>query len=288
MTQLGTLVTVASKREAIKVGTAARTVGVPLVVDSGAWSNFTGAANISVDDHIAWLKANWQHGARHVGLDVIGNAEATYRNWKKERDAGLAVEPTVHFGTDPSFVDKYLRYGLATEWVNLGGMAHLQKDKKGHRQLAAWCAAVMRRCPKGTLFHGLGATTPGVNDLVTFDAVDSTYWLQVHRWHRLALFDPDRRDYIAIPRQLQSKEWMNGRYQKLGKNSGFLQKHYGVTAQYVLNASDEQMIDLAVKSMWIWGQFYSNRANKSILVYLAGSGPTHFPYLIRYNKKGND
>jgi hypothetical protein len=287
MSELGTLVTVANKREALKVGTLAREVGIPLVVDSGAWSNFTGAAKITVTDHINWLSENWQTGARHIGLDVIGNPDGTFTNWKKEREAGLAVEPTIHFGTDPRTVDKYLAEGLATEWVNLGGMAHLQKYPGKIRQLAAWCAAVIVRCPEGTKFHALGATTPALNNLVTFDAVDATYWLQVHTWKRLGLFNPDTTEYVGITRQTQSKHFMAGQYQRIGKHSNFLKKHYGVSGQDVLNASEELMIDLAIKSMWLWGEHYGKRSGKNILVYLAGSGPTHFPYLKKYNLKGN-
>jgi hypothetical protein len=282
---LGTLVTVASPREASKNSKAATEAGIPLIVDSGAWSNFTGAANVTVNDHMQYLTQNWVAGARHLALDVIGEPQKSFANWVTERDAGLAVEPTIHYGTDPTLIDSYLRKGLATEWINLGGMAHLQSIKSLHRKMASWSAAVIKRCPSGTKFHALGGTTPGLNHLIKFDAVDSTYWLQVMKFGTVSVFDPSVPRWVGIPRGLRKRQWKNGQYQRLGRLGELLRERHNVSASEVLAMSEDELIILAMEAHCQLGDHFEKRHGHKMNVYLAGSGSKHYEDMKRLNQK---
>ena len=283
--KLGTLVTVANQREAIKNSREAMSRGIPVIVDSGAWSNFTGAANVTVEQHAEYLRANWIKGARHIALDVIQDPEGSYRNWLTERRMGLDVEPTIHYGTPPEFVDKYLDEGLGTEWINLGGMAHLQSKTSLHRKLAAWSAAVVRRCPAGTKFHALGGTTPGLNHLMRYDGVDSTYWLQCRKFGDTILFDGTAPKWIVVPRGLRKKDWNNGRVQRLGRLSQTLQKAFGVSATEVLAASDDQLTELTIIAHKQFGEHFEQRHGHNMVVYLAGSSVKEYDLLSKLNKE---
>jgi hypothetical protein len=285
--QLGALVTVANERDAVRDTKAADALGIPVIVDSGAWSNFTGAANVTVDRHIAYLRANWSEKARHIGLDVIGDAEATFRNWCEERDAGLAVEPTIHYGTDPTFIDRYLKRGLGTQWVNLGGMAHLQSDRKLHRTLAAWSAAVIRRCPPGTRFHALGAVTPGFNNLLAIHGVDSTYWLQIFKYNAVPIFEVGPARWTVVPRGARMRDWKQGKYQRLGKLGPTLSRLYGVSASEVLDMSEEQLVELSVSAHCRFGDHYEQLHGHRMTVYLAGSRVSAYYPMIERMNRGN-
>lgn len=281
--RLGTLVTVANPREAIRNSAAALEAGIPLIVDSGAWSNFTGSANVTVKDHISYLKDNWIKDARHISLDVIKDADGSFRNWATERDAGLAVEPTIHYGVDPSYVDRYVRIGLATEWVNLGGMAHLQRRKGLHRKMASWCAAVIARAPTETRFHGLGAATPGLNDLIKLDACDSTYWMQAARFGVFPVFDSATARFVQVPRNVKNHAWMNGKYQRLGKLGDILTANLQVSATEVLAMTVDQLNHLSMISHCQFAEHYERRHGHTMTVYLAASGLRHYPEIQQLN-----
>src|SRR5690606_25591985 len=97
--------------------------GVPVVWDSGAFSAFTGKARVDLDQHTEWVKAN-DHGnplVRFVGLDVIGDADATLDNYRRQRAAGANVEPTIHYGEPLDQVDRLLDAGVP-DWFNVGGL----------------------------------------------------------------------------------------------------------------------------------------------------------------------
>lgn len=283
--KLGTLVTVANPREAMRNAEEATKRDIPVIVDSGAWSNFTGAASVTLEDHATYLKANWVDGARHIALDVIQDPDGSYRNWLTERRLGLDVEPTIHYGTPPEFIDKYLDEGLGSEWVNLGGMAHLQGKRHLHRKLAAWSAAIMNRCPVGTKFHALGGTTPGLNHLIAYHGVDSTYWLQVHKWNTVPLFDHETPKWVVVPRGLKGKDWKNGKSQRLGRLSATLQRSFGVSATDVANMGDSDLTELAFISHRQFGRHFEERHGHKMIVYLAGSSIKEYEIIEKLNQE---
>lgn len=90
-------------------------------LDSGAWSVFAGAIKpIDVREFIEWHKAADFPFALRAGLDVIGDGQASYDNWRACKDAGLDVFPTWHAG-EP--LDLLKKYAEQAPFFALGGLA---------------------------------------------------------------------------------------------------------------------------------------------------------------------
>lgn len=264
----------------------ARASGLRSILDSGAWSVFNAGAFIDPKAHAAYvndIKAD-HPSTRFVGLDVIGDEEASYRNWMDQRALGAPVEPTVHFGSDPALVDRYLDAGLVTDgagerWVNCGGMVAASSRPSWIRPTMAWVAAVRRRLPEDVKIHGLGMTTPAANDLVRFDSVDSTYWLVSYaRFRNLPLFDPDKRAWILLQLMTSSAAYTAESRATFRGHGRLLRERYGVTAREVWGMTDSERLALSVQSHAYFADAYRarHRTPDSPIVYLAGapSSPT--------------
>lgn len=92
------------------------------MLDSGAYSAFRKKVTIDIDDYVQFVK---DHSARFetcVNLDVIGDGEASYNNWKYLCSKGIDVMPVYHIGTDEKWLVKYLQ---DTDYIGLGAVAKL-------------------------------------------------------------------------------------------------------------------------------------------------------------------
>lgn len=270
---LGVLVTLAQPKQAAANAHAAHLAGLPVVVDSGAWSVFTGSVTMDVTRH-GDLVERWGASDRFVGLDVIGDGDASWANWRVARERGLAVEPTIHYGTDPKALDRYVSFGLATDWVNLGGVVAFQKSEVQTQRVASWCAAVMIRHPD-LRYHGLGCTAAPLNRLVPFSAVDSTYWLAFGRFRQLKLFDPDAGQWVTfyVPRKGKTKELMEQSW-KRGRHYGrLLLETYGVGLDFLRSATDDELSRVAIMAQMVFAKYFRKLHSSEFVCYLAGAGP---------------
>jgi hypothetical protein len=222
--------------------------------------------------------------ARFLALDVIGDEEATWRNWVLQRRAGARVEPTIHFGAEPLLVRRFLTYGLARmpdgrAWINVGGLVAGQSNPKMHRQMAAWSAAVRREVerikPKyEVLIHGLGTTTPAVNDLVRFDGVDSSYWLvSLARYRTLPLFDPEKRRWARALVANAKAEYVRASKADIHAMARTLRRHYATTPAELLAMTDPERLALSLRSHAYFADAYRRRHGRydTPIVYLAGA-----------------
>ena len=62
---------------------------IDLFLDSGAFSAWSSGTNISMDDYIDFIIENKQYITVYSNLDVIGDAEATWRNQSLMERKGL-------------------------------------------------------------------------------------------------------------------------------------------------------------------------------------------------------
>ncbi len=144
-----------------------------VAVDSGAFSVWNSAGG-SVD----WS----EHGKRYrsflreyagrfdfaVGLDVIGDAEASLQAWEVMTAEGFDVVPVWHEGDPLEHLDAY---GPADRLVGLG-RTEGRDDKK--KSLAFYDAAFNRH-PSGK-FHALGNARPDQLELYPFSSFDAVTW----------------------------------------------------------------------------------------------------------------
>lgn len=160
-----------------------------LFIDSGAYSAETKGAHISVYQYLSFLK-RWKPYLDVIcGLDVIGNAEATWHNQKVMEDWGQEPIPTFHFGEDYKWLVKYVeRYSH----MALGGQVGQSTE-----QLIKWLDEVWDQYLTNdeglpiVKVHAFGVTSPDIMNRYPWHSVDSTSWLLAAATGKAILCDKD-------------------------------------------------------------------------------------------------
>lgn len=245
--------------------------GVPVILDSGAFSVLNSGASINMSEHTDWVQQWHQMNTTGtqllcVALDVIGDHEATIRNYEKQIDRGAIVVPTLHYPTDPKEVSRYAE--SPSGWINLGGM--VRYFSKSHlKNVIAWCAAAINHARRyGLKVHGLGATPPEIHWSIPFDSCDSTYWLSGSRFGQHSIFDPQIRDWRKI------KTTSKAAY----KYGPLLREYYGLLpsdldADTRGNEGRMRAERIAIQSHDVFAQTFRERHGSELIVHLAGGSP---------------
>jgi hypothetical protein len=188
-----------------------------LIGDSGAFSAHTSGTPIDIAEYADWVRRWREHLLWAASLDVIGDPDATWANWLLLRDRhGLATVPTVHAGSDPALLDRYVAEGASL--VGLGGMAG-----KGQAQRAfPWAVAMFKRARDlhpGVRYHLWGVTGRKFLDHLPAWSADSSGTLsRVVRYAALRMFDPGTGRDMTAP--------LNGR--GIYQHASVLRRVYGV------------------------------------------------------------
>jgi hypothetical protein len=158
-----------------------------LIGDSGAFSAYTAGATITVGEYAAWCRRWADHLMWRASLDVIGDPAASLGNWRALRDThGLDTIPTIHVGTDPSWIGAYATQGV--DFIGLGGMVGRPMPV-----IMRWAVAMMRhaadRYPH-VRFHGWGQAGRRFLDALPVYSADSSRSAVAYRFGILRLFDP--------------------------------------------------------------------------------------------------
>jgi len=167
-----------------------------LMLDSGAYSAWTQGQSINLDEYIAFvhqlLESYPDLDIEYVNLDVIGEGEASYRNWEEMRKSGLDPLPVYHPTTDTKWLEKYLD---RRDYIGLGGIAPLSDHKR-----VPILDRIFRRylVDKDGLplyrVHGMGMTSFGLMKRYPWYSVDSVSWLMKAAYGQ-----------IHVPRRTQGK-----------------------------------------------------------------------------------
>ena len=157
-----------------------------VIGDSGAFSAKSVGAEITTANLAAWAN-KWRHRLCWVAaLDVIGDAEATRRNWHEMVDEyGVPGVPTIHFGCPPETMDYYVERGV--DFIGLGGLV----GRPAPAQMR-WMVSMFRYARDkhpDLRFHGWGVTSRDALKLPFF-SVDSSGWTTGVRYGRVILRDP--------------------------------------------------------------------------------------------------
>lgn len=198
-----------------------RFAGLRVIGDSGAFSALHQGAEITVAQLSAWAD-KWRHRLCWVAaLDVIGNAEATRRNWHEMVDGhGVPGVPTVHFGAPPNALDYYGSRGV--DFVGLGGLV----GRPAPAQMR-WLVSMFkyqRDAWPDMRFHGWGITHAKALQLPFF-SVDSSGWGGGYRYGRLSLRDPNSATVFSID--------LDGTTTYEPGVARLLREHYGVNPSQV-------------------------------------------------------
>lgn len=243
----------------------------PLVWDSGAFSVFTGRAEVSIEDHTAWVlqeAAEGRQETRFIGLDVIGDPEGTLANYAAQRSAGAPVEPTIHYGDPIDQVDRLLEVAVP-EWINVGGIVpFLRGGNAHHRNIAAFIAAVRRRLPAEVRIHALGCSTPGVLRQVGVDAGDSSSWISSDKFGELSLFDDRAGRWKSIPVRHQTRGQQEAGWTSAYSIGRMLRRDYGVAPEEITSTTDRRFfLELAVQASDRFASWVSRIHDREFTMY---------------------
>lgn len=154
--------------------------------DSGAFSAQSVGAPIAYQQYADWIRRHRAVLFSYPALDVIGDAEATWNNYRRMKRDSLQPLPVYHFRTSMDYLKRYLDAG--ERYIALGGMVgSYGKDSK------QWIIRCFQEAEKyGAVFHGFGRTR--MDDLRDFPwySVDSSSFAAPARYGRVHLFDGHR------------------------------------------------------------------------------------------------
>lgn len=198
-----------------------------VIGDSGAFSALSQGVVIGNKELAEWGH-KWKHRLAWVAaLDVIGDADATRKNWVDlTRNYDLPGVPTMHFGSDPRTMDFYADQGV--DFMGLGGMVGHKSSKA---KLLRWLVQVFKYQQANhpeMRFHGWGVTAAELLR-VPFFSVDSFGWLASCKYGRLTLRDPRTGERIGV--------MMNGKDAYEPATARMLSHHYGVAPSQVARSS---------------------------------------------------
>lgn len=159
-----------------------------MLSDSGAFSAWRLGVDIDAAAYGRWVLANRRHiTGGVVTLDVIGDADATWRNTQTLLDMGIDdVIPVWHMGSTFDALARYLELGF--RHVGLGGMVG-----RPPTALHRWVGEAFRMAAgTDTLYHSFGRTTRSLVHDLPFYTLDSTTWKNGAKYGEMTLWDDSR------------------------------------------------------------------------------------------------
>jgi len=150
---------------------------VRFVLDSGAFTSWRSGKEIHLDDYCKFIEGLRITPWRYFTLDVIGNPEATMKNYQRMIDRGFSPVPIFTRGEDPSILEEYYK---TSDVVGVGGLVGTSGNKgfvKGVMEIIG-----SRRV------HWLGFTN--MNFLKHFKPYmcDSSSWESAARYGQMRLY----------------------------------------------------------------------------------------------------
>jgi len=169
--------------------------GVKLFLDSGAFSAWTKGIEIDIDEYIAFIKKWKKYIEVYSNLDVIGDAEGTYKNQKYMEKRGLKPLPVFHLQDDFSWLEKYLKEGY--KYLGIGGMAGKQTvSNRKYFLERLWDRIIDKNGLPIIKTHGFGMTSIDLIVRFPWYSVDSTSWLNASRMGNILVPKCNQNGYV--------------------------------------------------------------------------------------------
>lgn len=173
-----------------KVVNYANENGIPVFLDSGAFSAFSIGADIETKEYIDFCKEHRDKFETIAYLDAIGDHKKSMKNYEQMAEAGINGIPTYHTGEPFDFL-----YYLFDKWdyIAIGGLvpylgAHTAQTYKKSvlrflTKIHSEAAAAEKR------LHGFGVTTWNLIKSFPWYSVDSSTWMSGRKFGRAMTFD---------------------------------------------------------------------------------------------------
>jgi hypothetical protein len=142
-----------------------------IILDSGAYTAWTKGVKIDLDEYIQFIKDHSDIFDVYINLDVIGDPEGSFQNWKYMKKAGLDPLPVYHNGAPIHYLEAYME---ACDYIGFGAIAirHTTQRVMGLRHIWDKYLLDEQGNPKRKM-HGLGLTAIDIMTLFPWYSVDS-------------------------------------------------------------------------------------------------------------------
>lgn len=150
---------------------------IDVVLDSGAFSAANTGAPIGVLEYGRFVR---QYGGRFkwcASLDVIGDPQASYRQWRALQDlTGWRLVPVLHYGSDHRWIERYASDGAPR--MAFGGLVpHMAKLAHGRPDcpVTQWVSGAWEVAKQsGLVVHGFGVASPRIIAAYPWESCDSS------------------------------------------------------------------------------------------------------------------
>lgn len=157
-----------------------------IFLDSGAFTAFTQGEVIDIDEYINYIKKNKDSFQVYANLDVIGDSEATYKNWMYMKSKGTDPLPVIHYGSDKKYFDLYFKKHKV-DYLALGGLVPYTRRRTDLKKWLDHCFSLIKEYWPVKI-HLFGVTTPWVLRNYPAYSCDSTGWLYAGKRGRNVIF----------------------------------------------------------------------------------------------------
>lgn len=244
---------------------------ISIFLDSGAFSAFTKGISINIQDYIKFIKDNREGITLYANLDVIGDAEGTWRNQQIMEEAGLIPLPCFHLGEEWLYLERYVK---EYDYIALGGVA----QAKNKDSLMSWldkCWEII--CDKDgwpkTRVHGFAVTSLGIMFRYPWFSVDSTSWVLTGRFG--SIYVPRYRDgeyiydesswKIAVSNQAPSQEGEGRHFSTLSRIEQKIILDYIHSKGHTMGKSSFRIVEKDYKPDPEKGERWYNKEDAEIL-----------------------
>lgn len=171
--------------------------GLPLMLDSGAFSAMHSGAVIDIDRYIDYIAEHGHKFEKIISLDVIGDWRGSDRNLDYMVSNGVVPVPVFHTREPFDYLETLLR---DYDSIALG----VTGSKLRQPQIIAWLIEVFKRRQKvkpDCKIHGLALTSSRIMRFFEWDSCDSSTWLNAKKFAQILV----ERD--GLLKQMHRDEW---------------------------------------------------------------------------------
>lgn len=162
---------------------------IRLLVDSGAFTAWKAGKTIDVRDYAAFIKNLPVNPWRYFSLDVIGNPEASFKNYETLLGVGLSPIPVFTRGDDIKMIDRYYE---TSDVIGLGGLVGTKRNQGFVKAAMAIIA--------GRKVHLLGFTREDFLSVYRPYSCDTSSWSSGIRFGTLSIWDSQASKLLRVPK----------------------------------------------------------------------------------------
>ncbi len=184
-------------------------------LDSGAFTAFTKKITINIDEYIAFCHKVKDRVKVIANLDVIGDPEATYKNWRYMKSKGINALPVIHYAAPIKYFDIYFKQ-FRQPYVALGGLVPWTRHRDKLKYWLDYCFNIIKDYFPVKI-HLFGVISPWALRRYPAYSCDGTSWLQggqygtTTEYHELGIRQRANQSFYSQARDYKFRDIENAR-----------------------------------------------------------------------------